>query len=108
MTDEELRAIRKRAEEQHVGRGPDWDDFDALLAEVERQRAELTAAVERAVKNVSVCAQELSELHAELEGVTAERDHYRLIVAQRGQAALWEALTQAPRVEIFPAPDQPE
>ena len=39
MNDEQLAKIRKRAEES-IGRGPDWDDFEALLDEVERLRTE--------------------------------------------------------------------
>jgi hypothetical protein len=42
MTDEKLTAIRKRAENS-IGRGPDWDDFEALMSEVARLRAALEA-----------------------------------------------------------------
>ena len=41
MDSEQLTAIRKRAELDLLDRGPDWDDFEELLAEVERLRAGL-------------------------------------------------------------------
>jgi len=42
MNAEQLAAIRKRAENS-IGRGPDWDDFEALLEDVKRLREALEA-----------------------------------------------------------------
>jgi len=89
MTDElDTQAIRERSA-CSIGRGPDWDDFDALLVKVDRLRAAL--ALDGPRTHALLIGEEIAELQAENARLRGGLEQWQQIAAE--YAAEWKAET---------------
>jgi hypothetical protein len=92
MNDTELQAIRDRATNV-IGRGPDWDDFEALQAEVDRLRGieDKALAQSEYIQTHGLTEYEQARLQAEVDRLRAALTTAEEYMSDSGAAAFRRA-----------------